>query len=275
MEQTLAAVADPARTNAIVRDALDTKPAEGPKLPQADLPPDTIVTLLAGLPDPETFEMVKEAEVRELTGIDEEILGRIPPDKPERFFSTILKQGVVRLGQQKATPELLDDLLIGDRDLLMLKVRKATWGEHVRNGVYCAKCDEVFEYLFSVDTDIPIKPLDESDRAFTVEISNGRLVDMHLANGRTQHALLSLGKDAANIGAINTALLTSCVDRIDALAVAGEAPIRALTVRDRQKLLEALNERSFGPQLGEVSVLCQGCGDKLPAPLSLSTLFQV
>lgn len=274
MEQTLTAVADPARANAVVSAAL-SESQNAPRVPEAPTPPDTIVELIAGLPDPETFETLKEAEVRELTGVDEEVLGRIPLDKPERFFATILKQGVVRVGEQKATPELLDELLIGDRDLLLLAVRRVTWGEHVRNGVYCGKCDEVYEYLFSVTDDVPTKSLDESERSFTVQISKGRTVQMHLPNGRTQSSLLSLGRDAANIGAINTALLVSCIDRIDDLIVAGAAPVQNLTVRDRAKLLEALNDRAFGPQLGEVSVLCQGCGDKIAAPLSLSTLFQI
>lgn len=274
MEHTLSAVADPAQANLKIAQVLEeSAPVKTPTMPTAPRPPDNIITLPGGGIDSTTGELVTEAEVRELTGVDEEALGRVPDDQPARFFNTILKLGVVRIGQDLATASVLDNLMLGDRDALLLAVRRATWGDDVEMGVYCPTCEEVFQYRFFLSTDVPVKELkDPTQRVFTVDISSGHVATLHLPNGHTQMALLAAGVNA-NRGVLNTTLLVSCLEAIDDLPVMGAPPVQRLSVRDRTKLLTELAERSFGPQLGEVSVSCQVCGEKNAAPMSLGTLF--
>lgn len=273
MEQTLDAALNPSRANAMAAAALGNgSDANIPEPPKADLPPDTLVALPGGSFDPKDGQIVKVAEVRELNGFDEEALSRIPHDQPARVFQTILKQGVVNIGSSPATQEMLDDLLTGDRDTLLLAVRRVTWGDILEVDIWCPNCDSTHGYGIELSKDIPIKPLEDTNRTFTLTLPSGNVVQVHLPDGHTQAALLSVN-NINNRGQLNTTLLQATVDTLNGLPVAGPQPIQRLSLRDRQRILTELGERAFGPRFEEVSVLCQSCGEKILYPLSLSTLF--
>lgn len=270
--QVLNAATDPGRANQMAQQALsdnDVKPM--PEPPVASAPPDTVVQLPGGF-STATGEVVYECEVRELNGYDEEILARIPFNEPARLFSTILRQGIVRIGDEKATPAAVDALLMGDREFLMIAIRRVTWGDDLSLDIQCGNCSETFTAILDLRSDIPLKKLEEGNRFFTVSLRDGREVRLHLPDGDAQTALLTTGM-TGNIGAINTALLAACIDVIDEIPAVGAPPVQRLSVRDRNTLLEQLAERAFGPQLGEVKVACSECRKDIDLPLSLATLF--
>jgi hypothetical protein len=136
MEQIVSAIDNPELAQELVRKAIsDPDRDEGRQLVETpsvntlgeeDIvpPPSGEVKLLAGLYNSFTGELTDTAEVRELTGADEEAIAKITDYG--RSLLAILERGTVKIGDKPATKEVLDKLLAGDRDYLLMKIRIVT-----------------------------------------------------------------------------------------------------------------------------------------------------
>lgn len=263
------ALANPELANKLVNEALSEQEVTEPQ-PQADvkLPPDTQVELPGGLEDP--FEgIITTAEVRELTGADEEAISKI--NEPGKALLAILERGTVSLGGKDVTKDDLDALLAGDREMLLLAIRKVTFGSDVQVGPECPECGA--EQVFDIDlnTDVPIKKLNENDRSFTVTCKVGKVV-MSLPNGVTQKALVtSSNKNSAEL---DTILLKGCISSINGKPIIDVQQIKDLGIKDRRDLLTAISTRNPGPQLSEIKKSCESCGQEVSLPLTLADLFR-
>ena len=120
MTNTIKAADNPALANKLIEEAV----AEKPMLKEVEITPpsDTIVTLPGGYIT-STGEVITEAEVRELNGKDEEAISKAI--NLGRALITILQRGTVKIGTETATETMLDQMLIGDRDQLLLGILKA------------------------------------------------------------------------------------------------------------------------------------------------------
>ena len=122
MTKTISAANNPALANKMIKDALE-------KPEQVEIritsPSDNVVTLPGGYINA-TGEVITEAEVRELNGRDEEEISKA--SSLGKVLLAILKRGTVRVGDEQVTEDLLDRLLSGDRDMLLLGIFKATFG---------------------------------------------------------------------------------------------------------------------------------------------------
>lgn len=230
--------------------------------------PDTFVTLPGGLLDLDG-SLVTEAEVRELTGEDEEALARV--NQPGKLLLEILNRGVIRIGDERATRSSLDALLAGDRDALLLAIRRATFGDTVEYRDRCPECSEFSDFEVNLKSDIPVRALDkQSDRQFTVECRVGK-VEMTLPTGVTQRDLMS--NPDRTVAEINTALLAGCVMSINGMPSMGASSVKKLGIRDREELSVELAKRTPGPQLNSVKKECPECGGEVTLALSLAALF--
>ena len=93
----------------------------------------TTVSLMRGVIDPESGEWQRTATVREMTGEDEEELARLSNLEDltyADYTSAMLRRAVLSIGTQTigGNPDTLENLIIGDRDLLFMGVVKATYG---------------------------------------------------------------------------------------------------------------------------------------------------
>jgi hypothetical protein len=233
------------------------------------LPPDTIVELPAGLMDPFTGKTIDTAEVRELTGVDEEAISKITD--LGKSLLTILERAVVKIGDEVASKDTLDALYAGDREMLLLAIRNVTFGEEILLGPgQCPSCR--FEQTFNVNLikDVKVKKL-EGSAEFTVKCKVGEVL-VNLPTGNTQKALISsTNKTSAEL---DTILLTNCVKSINGVPVVSPEVVRNLGIKDRKQLLEEITNRNPGPQLSEISKPCQSCGTEVPLPLTLAELFR-
>jgi hypothetical protein len=236
--------------------------------PPVTLPPATDVDLPGGLLDPFSG-MIYTAEVRELTGVDEEAISKIPD--VAKSLLAILERATVKIGEEKASKDLIDSLLAGDREMLLLAIRKATFGNEVKLGPgLCPHCEE--EQIFNVDLskDVPIKRL-EGDVEFTVECKVGKVL-VTLPKGSTQKAIVeSTNRTSAEL---DTIMLKSCVISINGQDVINPDVVRNLGMLDRRTILKEIADRNPGPQLGELKKECKSCGQEVPLPLSLADLFR-
>lgn len=235
---------------------------------EIQLPPDTTVELPGGLFDP-IDGTTNTAEVRELNGADEEAIAK--SSDMGKGLLTILERATVKIGDKKPTREDLDSLLAGDREMLLLAIRKVTFGNTVKLGPgACPECGE--EQVFEVDLtkDVVVKKLENDERYFSVDCKIGE-VKVGLPDGGTQKDIVnSTNKTAAEL---DTLLLKGCIATINGLPVMSVQQVRDLSITDRRKILNAISDRNPGPQLSEIKKNCQACGQEVPLPLTLADLF--
>ena len=268
MTNTINAAANPALANKMIEETV----AEKPVLKEVEItsPSDTLVTLPGGYVT-STGEVITEAEVRELNGKDEEAIARAT--STGKAMLTILQRGTVRIGKEPATEDLLDKMLSGDRDMLVLSIFKATFGNEAPVSAYCSACAEFKDAEVNITDDIKVKRLKDpiNDRVFIVKGRNKEFT-VQLPTGVTQkELLLNPDKSAAEL---NTLLLENTVIKIDDSPVASKVQVQNLGLVDRKKIIEAINERIAGPQFDDLTVSCPDCEGEVTIPINLGNLFR-
>jgi hypothetical protein len=268
--KTISALQDPALATKLAADAIAEANQEVAVSVESDiqLPPDTSVILPGGLLDP-LKGVINTAEVRELNGADEEAVAKVN-DIPKSLM-VILERGTVKIGDEPAKKDDLDSLLAGDRETLLLAIRKVTFGNEIKLGPgNCPSCGEEQIFDINLDKDVPMKELEDNERSFTVKCRVGD-VEVSLPDGGTQKDLVnSNNKTAAEL---DTILLKGCINSINGMPLMSVQQVRELSVKDRRDILNAISTRNPGPQLNEIKKNCKACGSEVPLPLTLADLF--
>ncbi len=234
-------------------------------------PSNVLVNLPGGFITP-AGEVIKTAEVRELTGKDEEFISKA--GNLGKAFNTILSRGTVRVGETKSDEGVLDRLLAGDRDALMLGVFKATFGTEVELPGFCENCEDIKLVAVDVDRDVQSKVLVDpvADRTFNVSGKKSEYL-VTLPTGIAQREMVSnIDKTGAEL---TTILLGHCVLEIDGSPVLTKAQAQNLPLLDRRKISEELGKRSPGPQFEDIVLDCTECEGKVVVPFNLGALFRM
>lgn len=244
--------------------------------PVIDDIPDTSVELPAGIIiDGQVYQ---NAEVRELTGEHEEKLAKARlSNNAAKYVNTLLLCGTVSVGGKEATPALLDTLLQGDLDMLMLGIRRATFGDEFEvYEVECPHCQELNDLELNLK-DIPIKELDDPEtREFLIELRKGRQAKIQFPTGAVQNEIF---KNNLTIPEMNSLTLAECVvsfieaDGSEKMSN-GLTDVKKLGVADRTKLQEFIYDNQPGPRYDKVTALCSSCEGEVPVPLNVGILFR-
>jgi hypothetical protein len=216
--------------------------------------------------------LIKYAEVRELNGADEEAIAKA--GSIAKVLNTILQRGLVKIGDQEVTKDVYDNLLSGDRDAILLGIRRATFGSTADYNLVCSKCDQNSVVTIDLLKDVPLKELNNpiEDRKKTVELRNGNAVVI-MPNGRAQTALLdNSNKTAAEL---NTIILEHCLVGVNGKGSLGTPTVLKLGIADRDTLVDAILADNPGPDLGAVTKACEACGESNDTPISLVALFRL
>jgi hypothetical protein len=216
-------------------------------------------------------ELITTAEVKELTGADEEAIARA--GSSSKSFNVLLQRGLVKLGSRDVRKEDLENLLSGDRDSILLGIRRVTFGKDLKLAGRCGSCNSEQTLVIDLIKDVPVKALENpiEDRVWDVEISSG-VARVALPTGTVQKKLVeNVDKTSAEI---NTLLLTGCILSVNNRPSSGAFTALNLGMADRSKIIDELLERNPGPRLGEVKKACQACGEDIALPLSLLDLFR-
>ncbi|MFE2539052.1 T4 family baseplate hub assembly chaperone [Actinacidiphila glaucinigra] len=252
--------------------ALLTGDREGEQ-PRIDAPGDNQVTLERGINRDGTW--YRDAEVRELTGSDEEAIAAAGVgSSPYRVFETVLMRGVVAIGGEPMTRKVAGELLIGDRELLIMAIRRASFGENLEfERLPCPHCEELVDLTVPLSA-IPFTHLDDPERVeFEVFLRKGATGVVRLPNGADQEAVFGIKGNPARQ---DSEILGRCVLRV-VLADGTEIrrpPAQTLSMADRQTLLRHLADLQPGPRYGDMSFAHDACGEEVPLPISLATLFR-
>lgn len=221
-----------------------------------------------------TFEgkLITTAEVRELTGADEEAIAKA--GSTAKSLHVLLERGLVRLGDKEATKDDIDLLLSGDRDAILLGIRRVTFGEALDLKLRCPSCNVEQQSDVHLLHDVPFIKLKDKvkDRNWVVKTKHGP-VELTLPTGIVQKKLME--NTQMSVPEVNTILLAGCITSINGEMSIGNAGPLALGMSDRAKIIDSILERNPGPRLGEVSKVCKACEEDINIPLSLVDLFRL
>jgi hypothetical protein len=273
-------LANPAAAQALLDEAAQA--AKSP-LPVAEFPPDDRVTLPGGLVY--KSKLIKHVTVKELTGEDEEALARaIQHPNIYHFLDTLLSCGTIRLGDLSAdeSQALLPELLVGDRDEIVLGIRTATYGETVEVfKVLCPTCGGTIDKVeFSLKDDVERITLKDpaEDSAFEVSLRKGAKAKVRLATGAVQTAVWEMPDLLAPQR--DDVMLSKCIETYTDAAgnthlIAGfPSMVRKMSSPDRRKILRELTERQPGPRYNDVRFNHDGCGGEVTLALGITDLFR-
>lgn len=267
--QTVNAATNPELANQLINQALETQEEQ----PQAEITPplDNIVELPGGYITP-TGDVLRTAEVRELNGLDEEMIAR--QSNFARSINMVLSRAVVKIGEEKVTEEMLNSLLAADRDALFLGIIKVTFGETVTLTGYEAGTNETHEVEVNLNTDIKTKILVDpiADRKFEVR-GKKNVYTVVLPSGKAQKALAE--NSDKTLAELTTIMLEHCVVAINGKPVIGKHQIQNMPIVDRRKIGDELADRNPGPQFEDITVANPDGDGKVVVPINLGTLFRL
>jgi hypothetical protein len=269
---------NPQKSNAEINALLEeTSVGDAPVI---GFPADDLVILPGGLV--KDGVVIKNVKVKELTGEDEEALARASQSGTTfHFIDRLLRCGVVQIGDEPVSSKdaLLKDLLVGDREQLLLGIRKATYGEEIDiNKWPCIKCGNVVDLTMELD-DIPQTKMENAltDTAFDVQLSKGRTALVRLAKGADQVAMYE--KENINRAEMETVLLSRCVVKVtlpngqEQIIAAFPSLVRGMSIPDRHAILDELRAKQPGPKYDDVKYACDACGEEVNVAVGLGHLF--
>lgn len=262
---------DPQKANEAAAEALTASVGDAPSVPDA---PEGYVELPVGINV--DGESIVSAEVRELTGADEEALARVR-NRTRAYIDRILELGTERLGSRPATQEGLRKLYVGDRDQLLIAIRRAMFGDEMEfGGVRCPTCRVRIDVTINLK-DMPVRAAPENLRE-EIELRTKRALVRFPAGNEQAELLDAAEKDSTTNAELNTLLLSRVVEEFikpDGSRIRASADaVRNLGVKDRGTILKHLNDHVPGPQMADLTITHDDCGQEVPVPVTAGDLFR-
>jgi hypothetical protein len=233
--------------------------------PRISPAPTTNVSLMRGVAGFEDWET--EAVIKELTGEDEDAIASLTNKEGlvySDYMSALLKRAVVSIGNItiKDNPNTIDDLIIGDRDLLFVGAMKATYGRFREMEVSCGNCSASNFVTLNLDEDFKFeRPDKDFTKSLQVEMRDGSIVKVNYPTGGDS---AYVAKKSKTIAEQNTLMIARCTKwDTDASMEEKEHWAKNLGVSDRNKLVRALTSNPPGPKMEEVKTQCAKCQEDL------------
>lgn len=251
------------------------KEAVAGPVPIMDEAPDVNLQLPRGLFDNGSWQ--REVTVRELTGADEEILAKVPDQLA--FFVTVIALGVESIGtvtfdgmplsERKGA---LSELLLGERDMLFLKVAQASFGDNKDISFTCNLCQAEQDMTLILSEDFKPREVGDIKDVYSYTTSKGDVLDYRPAVGSDQEEALS--RKGATLAEQNTTMLSRCITKRNGELIVDPINfVRNLSIRDRQSLLEKLVACQPSIEL-TVKTNCAACGGEQSIALGWQDIFR-
>lgn len=232
-----------------------------------------------------TGQLHKDVELDEMRGIDEEILTSSRyKGKMNLALHHMLARVVKRIGSiTDVKVSVIRQLLVGDRDYILLRLQEWTNGIAVDTEVPCPTpdCDYTNKLNFSLEQ-IPVKELDKGKRTFTVELPKGIYINgkvhkevifdlptskisesMEIYINRkefTQGLTLLFMESVKSIGSLDKKDLTEDI-------------FKYMSSKDRKFLIDEINTRQPGPEYTTVKYVCEKCGQEHSFDVASTNFF--
>src|SRR5262245_29862369 len=246
---------------------------------QSWLPFDRVQTVVCTLPGGYIADdgvVHREAMLRPLTGLEEEWLMAMAADSfAASIVTSLLTRWLVRIGSSaRVTANLVRDLLVGDRDFLIVKLRELTFGTRVNAVIGCssAVCGKPMDVGFSLaDLEIEAKPA--TTRFFRKAIHSSICfleAEFRLPTGRDQETLARLFHE--DEAAAVDRLLARCVRRIGPNDKVGDGESLEMNDAGRREVIDEI-ERLAPAVVVELESACPECRTPCSVVLDFTTFF--
>lgn len=226
-----------------------------------------------------------EVELSPVTGREEDLLTDVPPHTcTASAITCLLSCCLKRVGSLSPVPVLVvRDLLVGDREYLIVKLREMTFGPQVDAVIGCANalCGRPMDIAFSL-ANLGLERRPVTQRFFAQRLSptvmsregdaaqGAAEMEFRLPTGADQEILAPLFQ-ADETRAVNQ-LLARCVRRIGACTQIDEATIARLS-EDTRREIEAGMER-LAPQVAiELDLICPECQTAFVTAFDFTAFF--
>jgi hypothetical protein len=197
--------------------------------------------------------------------------------------TALLSRCLKRIGAlETINAALVGNLLVGDRDFLIIKLREITFGQRIEAVLYCpnAACAKPLDVTFSLG-DVPVANKTMTQRFFTMplplppasevgEENEPVIVEFRLPTGADQEALVAdFNADATR--AVRQ-LLARCVSRIGRATHIDETVIAALPASAHEAIEKKMQQ--LAPQVElEMTAVCPECQTPFVTPFDFAAFF--
>jgi hypothetical protein len=226
-------------------------------------------------------EVHREVVLSALTGREEALLAE-NKQNPASQVTAVLSRCIRRIGTVSPVSEsIVQNLLIADRDFLLLKLRAATFGSLVQATVPCPwpDCGRKVDIDFSTD-DIPVVSSEEKGPTYTMSLSpeaafleNGELfrdLTFRLPTGADQELLASVVLENESLALAE--LLARCIHSIGPVEIASAPQIAGLSPLARMEIEREMLRIAPKIELN-MEVNCPECGRMFTVPFDLQDFF--
>ena len=219
--------------------------------------------------------------VRELTGRDEELLSDRRYQNGVQQVTNLLTQVIENIEglDEEITKEVVANLLIGDRDYILLRLRQINLGDDVHQVVHCpiVGCGKKVDVDFRI-SELPINRVATLRSRYEVNFSKPAISDdpsttkgfLRLPTGKDLKYITDLAE--LNPARANTRLFSRLLFSLGRINDVDEELVRRMHILARQELTEFIRARSPGPDLA-IDICCPHCGADMSYAFDLESFF--
>lgn len=241
------------------------------------------VPLLAGYIDKDGI-LHDTFSYREMDGKDEEAIskGDVRANSA-KLANTLCERCVIAIGTLTKKElgskwgDVIRDMLGGDIDYMVMKIREISKGHDVEFTHKCPNCGQQLTSIVRTD-EFGIKPF-KGQREIPFELPRGykdnkgnyhKTGVIRLPTGRDREIILPIIRKNASTAA--TALVTRCVTFDDG-TTAVQSKVAEMVLRDRKVLEDILKEYAFGIDTTIEGLVCDNCGHDISGEIGQSDFF--
>lgn len=212
----------------------------------------------------------QEVHVREITGVEEDMLGSksIPNYKK---IGSLISACIVRLGtitDRAVLNTIAEKLTVGDRIFLMFAIRRVSLGDEYPFRSVCPNENCKYKGLFTLDlSDLDIKKMPTPEK---------RIYDVTLPSGARLRFRPLVGKDEEELAKARTVSEGRSLSLFLRTLMINDLPptiegVKALSMRDRNALWDAMQEVEGGVET-TMDMQCPKCLEEFEQELNVGQM---
>lgn len=211
-----------------------------------------------------------EVEVRELTGVEEDILATKGISFSDKI-TNVLARCVLKIGtisDPSSIAAIIPKLLVGDRLFLLFAIRQVTLGDEYPFTYKCESCDTEQTFVVRL-SDFEVFPMEDPfKRVFDAKLPSGKTARFRSLTGEDEREMAKAGKRREDV------LSYGIFRRLELLD--GKPPslaaVKALSLRDRNYLREAFDQNEGGIET-TMEIDCPNCGAEAEKEIGIQSGF--
>ena len=206
-----------------------------------------------------------------LRGAEEKLIAQKGHASQAALVTTVLSQCIRRIGTiDDVTEEIVRNLLVGDRQVLLLKLREITFGQRIQAVINCSwpDCGKQLDIDFSTEN-IPVTRSLQKQRFYEMTLSEQaghKAVTFRLPNGHDQERIAHLVEQNKTLA--EDLLLSQCIQSIGPLSLPEIENIAALPALAKTEIEQEMDR--LAPKISlTMEAFCPECERKFSADFDL------